>query len=325
MNKITLAIILLLAGCHQPARETALGALRVTDFRGAELAFEQPPERVVCLIESALSGIFMLQARDRVIAVSSNVYQDPVAQEYARLDPRLARKELPAPGNWDFVSIEQVVALKPDLVIIWTSQAEAIARLEQFGIPVYGVMLRSFADVYKEISDFGVLFGRNERADSLIRFTKENLEALRSGMTPEAPVSVYFMWAQGILETSGTNSTVDELIQAAGARNACPLEPEHVTVNVERLADWNPGLILMWPNDLLDPEDVLANPLLKELDAVKNRRVYELPSAFDCDLWTLKMQYAAQLLASWAYPEQRAGWDEREERELMFKALYLSD
>jgi iron complex transport system substrate-binding protein len=276
-------------------------ALTVTDFRARETVLSKPAERVVCLIESALAGIYMLGQEHRLVAVPSNVYGKGLHGYYARLDSRIKEKILPTPGNWDFISMEQIAGLNPDLVIIWASQAEAIANIERLGIPVYAVMMHGFDDVYKEIKDFGVLFDCRERADSLIETTRSRLDEIQARFENENPKSVYFMWAQGITETSGLNSTVNELLQISGTVNACPLEPEHVSVSVEKLYDWDPDMIVMWHNDRLDPEDIIANPLLQGLKAVQNRRIYELPGIFSCDFWTLKMQYPAQLIASWAY------------------------
>lgn len=111
------------------------------------------------------------------------------------------------------------------------------------------------------------------------------------------------MWAQGITETSGLNSTVNELLTVSGTVNACVMEQEHVSVSIEKLYDWDPDMIVMWHNDRLNPEDIIANPLFQGLNAVQNKRVYELPDLFSCDFWTLKMQFPAQLIASWAYPD----------------------
>ncbi len=295
-------IFLLLASCSPSAQGDREGtALTVTDFRGREISLTKPPERVVCLIESALSGIYMLGQEHRLSGIPSAVYRKDLHRYYAQLDDRIKNRELPTPGNWDFVSIEQIAGLDPDLVIIWASQTEAIQSIERLGIPVYAVMLHSFDDVFKEITDFGVMFDCSGRADSLIETTRGRLAEIESAYSNQNPKSVYFMWAQGITETSGTNSTVNELLQVAGTVNACTLEAEHVSVSVEKLYDWDPDMIVMWYNERLSPRDIIANPLLQGLQAVRNKRVYELPGVFSCDFWTLKMQFPAQLIATWAY------------------------
>ena len=246
------------------------------------------------------------------------------AAQYALLDDRIRDKQLPSPGNWDFVSIENIVALQPDLVIIWASQTESIASIEGHGIPVYAVFIKSFSDIYKEIKDFGILTGRSQRADSLIKYTEDEIIKLKS--TQQSAVigkkSVYFIWPQGLLETAGTTSTVNELIELAGAKNSCQIPQEHAVINKENLLDWNPDIIVMWFNALQNPDDIIDNTGLKYLNAVSNRQVYELPSVFLCDLWTLKFPYAAKLLAKWCYPSAYADLNTDEEKRKMLFELY---
>jgi iron complex transport system substrate-binding protein len=319
-----LSILVFMSSCsfngHYNAQDRPI---RVTDFRDTEIALEKPAERVVCLIESALSGIYMLQAQERVIGIPSSVYAVPLHRYYTQLDPRIKSRQLPAVGNWDYISLENIVGLNPDLVIIWASQVEAIESIEQFGIPVYAVMLHSIEDVYKEIADLGVLLDRIPRAETLIQQTADSLDVLRMNQIGSDPQSVYFMWAQGITETSGLNSTVNELMQAAGVMNACTMEPEHLTVSIEKLYDWNPDMIVMWYNEKLDPRDIIDNPLLQGLRAVQTGRVYELPDPFTCDFWTLKFPYPVKLLNSWAYAKSPEGRKAiHTEPGPMFSALY---
>jgi iron complex transport system substrate-binding protein len=290
-----------LACTNSPSVQSGIDKIVVKDFRGKKIKMEKPAERVICLIESALSGIYMLQQHHRIIGVPSAVYGEDLFQYYSRLDSRILDKSLPAPGNWDFISIEQIAGLKPDLVIIWSSQTEAIENLEQFGIPVYAVMLHSFSDIYKEMEDFGILLDCSEKAERLITSTKGEMQAIQRNNSTEETKSVYFMWAQGITETSGKNSTVNELLEAAGVSNACGLFDEHVSVSVEKIYDWDPDMIVMWYNEKLNPVDVIHDPLLQGLRAVKEGKVYELPEVFACDFWTLKMQYPVQLISNWAY------------------------
>lgn len=96
--------------------------LGIIDFRNKTVRLKAHPKRIVCLIESALSGIYMLNQGNRIVGVSKNVYQTDVYPYYAALDKRIKDKRLPAPGNWDSVSVEGILALQPDLVIMWAQQ-----------------------------------------------------------------------------------------------------------------------------------------------------------------------------------------------------------
>jgi iron complex transport system substrate-binding protein len=326
---IVIVLILLMSVisiAYKPTGNKTVGSafsIQVTDFRNKEITLIKPATRIICLIESALSGLYMLQAENQVIGVSSAVYNESVAPYYAALDVRIKNKTLPSPGNWDFVSIENIVAMKPDLVIIWASQTEAIETIEAHGIPVYAVFLKSFSDVFKEIKDFGTLTGKSQRADSLIAYTKNEIKNIAQQRTTiNEQKSVYFMWQQGLLETAGTTSTVNELIELAGAKNVCTIEQEHVTINKERLIDWNPDIIVMWCNPSKNPNDIIDLLEIQHIKAIKNKQVYELPSVFMCDLWTLKFPYAVKMVAKWSYPSIFSNLNLDEEKQKMLIELY---
>jgi len=296
--------------------------ISVTDFRGKTLYFDKPRTRVVCLIESALTGIYMLGAQNKIVGVSSNIYSENLYVYYSKMDQRIADKTLAVPGNWDYVSIEEIVSLKPDLVIIWSSQTESIENLENFGIPVYGVMLHSLDDVFKEIKDLGILFDKKKRCDSLIDFTKTNLRKIAKKTKDQNKKPVYFAWMQGVTETSGKNSLVNDLIESSGGKNVCTIKDEHVVVNLEKIVEWNPDVIVLWKNDKAKPSDILQMTSLKHVDAIQSSRVFEFPSAFECDLWTLKYQYASLILASWLSPEMFSKSELNDTKEEIFRTLY---
>lgn len=308
------------------AQEPSGAAVTVKDFRGNVLSLPQPASRIVCLIESALSGLYMLGAEARVVGISANVYQEETFRYYAAMDGRIRERRLPAPGNWDFINIEKVVGLKPDLVIIWAHQEEAIRALEERAIPVFGVFIRTFQDAHQEILALGELTGKKERACQLVAQTEEALDrvAKTTASLPRTDrVRVYYMWAQGELETSGGPSTVNELITLAGGVNVCgSIEQEHLVVNMEKILKGDPQIIVMWNNARKDPDDILQNPVWQSLSAVRQRRVFELPEVFACDLWTLKYQYAVMMVARWCYPEHFRDLDLAKERLDLFRRLY---
>ena len=297
-----------------------------TDFRGRRIELDRPAERVVCLLESALSGLYMLGADSRLVGISTNVYQGSAFPYYAAMDERIRDRTLPTPGNWDFVNIESMVALQPDLVVVWSSQEESIAALEEKGIPVFGVFIERFEDIHREIAALGELTGTRERAAELLELTRKELEAVRlevvGGLEDGAP-RVYFMWAQGPLVTAGRNSTVQELIDLAGGTNAAgDSELEHLVVNLENVLVRNPELIVMWRNDRLDPEDIGGLSGWRSLAAVRNGRVHELPDPFSCDLWTLKYVFTVNLVARWCHPDRFADDDPEELRNSLLNKLY---
>jgi iron complex transport system substrate-binding protein len=318
-----LSCFLTVLSCEPAA---ASKAITVTDFRGRTLVFDKPASRIVCLIESALSGIYMLGEERRVVGISANVYRQPVFPYYAALDERIAHKKLSAPGNWDFVSIESVIALRPDVVIIWAHQTEVISMLERLGIRVFGVFIKDRADIDREMIELGRLTGSEKRARRLVSYAQNEIQRVTARLRDipiEQRPGVYYMWAQSNLETSCGGSAVNDLVELAGGRNVCGRLPhEHMTVNLEQIFGWNPDMIVMWNNDRKDPSDIIADEQWRLIKAVRNSRVYELPEVFLCDLWTLKYLYAVKMVAKWTHPERFRDIDLDSEKRKMLKVLY---
>jgi iron complex transport system substrate-binding protein len=296
------------------------------DSRGKTITLPRPARRVVCLIESALSGLYMLGAEETVVGVSTNVYDGPAARYYAALDARLRARSLPTPGNWDFVNVESVLALRPDLVVLWAQQGDSLVALEGLGVPCYAVFLRSFDEVLGEVRGLGALTGRTARAEELVTWARDALDVIEDERPRDAEARrprAYFMWAQGDLETSGRIGLVEELLRRAGTRNVADgVGQEHVVVDTERLLAWDPELIVMWGTERRQPADVLGDPRWRRLAAVRSRRVHELPDVFLCDLWTLKLPYAVRLVSAWAYPGRTRDSDLVRWRDEMLATLY---
>ncbi len=308
MNKIACLLIIV---CSVFFYSVAESAIKVKDFRGKEIILKKPAKRVVCLIESALTGIYMLGAQDKVIGVPTNIYEEgyfynETFKYYAALDARIKNKKIPALGNWEKVDIEKIVALEPDLVIIWSNQMDIITSLEKIGIPVYGVFITKIEDVFKEILDFGKLLDSEKRALELVDYIKKEIENIRlNSLKIKNKKEVFFSWAQlNFLQTSCSGSIVNEILDLIGAKNICSdINGESVLLNIESLLSKNPDVIVMWHSKSMNPEDFKENSQLRNLKAVKTNSIYEFHDTFSYDLWTLKFIYAAHYMANKVYPE----------------------
>jgi ABC-type Fe3+-hydroxamate transport system, periplasmic component len=286
-------------------------SIKVQDFRGKEIVLKKPAERVVCLIESALTGIYMLKQQHKIVGIPTNVYEEgyfysDTFKYYALLDERIKNKKLPAVGNWEKVNIEKVLSLKPDLIIIWSNQTDAISTFEKLGIPVYGVFITRLEDVKKEILDFGKILDAERRAKELVEYAQIEVKYFKNKSSRiENKKKVYFSWAQlNFLQTSCKGSIVDELINLAGGINICSnIKGESVTLNMEKLILLNPDVILMWHSKSLKPSNLKSNNQLQTINAIKKNLIFQFPDTFSFDLWTLKFLYATKFMAKNIYPD----------------------
>ncbi len=286
-------------------------SIKVEDFRGKTVVLSKPAERVICLIESALTGIYMLGQGHRVIGIPTNVYSEgfyysDTFRYYAALDERIKLKKLPAVGNWESVNIEKVLSLKPDLIIIWANQQDAINIFEKLGIPVYGVFITKIDDVFKEIKDFGLMLNSSKRSEKLIDFVKKEIKNIEDiSKKIRVKKKIYFSWAQhSFLQTSCKGSIVDEIIHLAGGINICShLKGESLNLTMEKLVLLNPDVIIMWFSKNLTPQDIMKNNQYRAINAIKTKSIYQFSDTFFFDLWTLKFLYAMKFIAKSSYSD----------------------
>lgn len=300
--------------------------IEVKDFRGKQLVFSKPVNRIVCLLDSALNGIYMLGAQEKIVGVSATAYTGSSARYYAAMDARMSGKLLPVVSSSSAASLEQILALKPELVIVFSLNKETITALEERGIAVFGVSVECVEDIYKEVLALGEITGTANRAKELVDDTRKEIATVRERISAVPKMQwprTYFMWAKGELDSGGRKSIVQEVLEISGAVNVCGhIDQEHVVINMEDLLMANPQVIIMWHNELLDPADILQKPAWKALPAAKNDRIHEIPDLFSCDLWTLNFQYSVKLIAAWCHPELFNDVDFGQEKEKILQRLY---
>lgn len=118
-----LCFVLLCTWCVLGVQSTSAARL-IRDDRGLELSLSTPVKRIVSLYPSLTEGVCLLNACDRLVGVdrSSNW------PEWVQSVPHLG-------GLWD-TSLEDLVRLEPDVVIMSASNAKLTAKLERLGISV---------------------------------------------------------------------------------------------------------------------------------------------------------------------------------------------
>ena len=124
-------------------------AVTVEDFAGRAVSLAQPAQRIVALSPHIVENLFSAGAGDKVVGVVS----------YSNYPPEAS--EIPEIGSYNAYSLEQILALRPDLVIMWESGngIGTLSQLERLGIPVYVSELRRLTDIPLTIRRLAKLAG----------------------------------------------------------------------------------------------------------------------------------------------------------------------
>lgn len=211
------------------------GALTAVDDGGRRVSFDRPPERVVTLAPSLAELVFAAGAGAALVGVSALSDYPPEARRIARV------------GDASRLDVERVLALRPDLVLVWQRGATSreLEQLEGAGIRLFQLEPRRLDDVARAIERLGALLGHEEEAGRRARTLREALERLRAEHAAAAPVAVFYqVWQQPLMTVNG-QQIIDDILGVCGGRNVfARLTPLVPIVSTEAVVDADPEAIL---------------------------------------------------------------------------------
>ncbi len=272
---LTLILALILAACAPaaaPAQPTPTpGPIVLADGLGGELTLSQPAARIVSLAPSNTEILFAIGAGAQVVA----------REDFSNYPEEAAA--LPSVGgNMGKYNFEQIVALKPDLVLASPlTSPEAIQSMQELKLPVLVVPNpTSLEGLYANLGLVGQAAGQNARAKELIASLQAREKKILSAVagTTERPLVFYELDATDPAKpwTSGPGTFVDLLIGLAGGRNlGASLQGEWAQISQEELIVQNPQVILLGDSLYggVTPEAVAQRPGWSAIQAVKENRV----------------------------------------------------
>ena len=231
---VTLSFALILLGCASSA--VAASSVSVTDDFGHEVTIRYPPQRIVSLAPGATAMLLAAGARRQLVATIE--YSGQPASE----------KKLPQVGTADAIDLERLIALRPDVVIVWPdgNNPAQIATIERLGIPVYrqeAIALDGIADSLRRL---GRLAGTSVVADRAARALEAKLAGLKRqyAAVSHPPTVLLEVWDRP-LYTVGGKELMSDALRVCGARNAFADLPQRApAIGIEAVLARNPDIII---------------------------------------------------------------------------------
>jgi iron complex transport system substrate-binding protein len=239
-------------------------AIVVRDDAGREVRLAHPAQRIVTLIPSLTETVCALGACERLVATDR--YSDwPVEV-----------RTLPKAGGLDDAQVEEIVRLRPDVVLISHSQ-RITGRLQELGLQSVALDTQTFAAIAHTVALIGQVLGLSDRAVALNREIDRRMRTLseaahlrRHGEGPSVYVEV-----DPAPYAAGADSFIGEMLARLGARNI-------VTPNLGPFPVLNPEYVVRHDPDVIivTEEEVprfTERPGWDQIRAVKERRVCSFP------------------------------------------------
>jgi iron complex transport system substrate-binding protein len=261
-------------------RNRVFGFLRTAFLAIAVLAVAGPTSaqearRIISVIPATTEMLFAMGAGDRVIGVGN----------YDSFPPEATK--LPRVGGLLDPDIERIIAMKPDLVVVYATQADLRRQLERAQIPMFLYEHRGLPDIMATMRALGARVGVKAGADEAATRIEQQLAAVSTRVAgrPRPQTLLVFGRDPGALRritaSGGLGFLHDVLELAGGADVLADLRRQSVDMSTEMILTRAPEAIIELHygdavnTSTFDAERRVWNAL-PSVPAVRDGRVYLL-------------------------------------------------
>jgi iron complex transport system substrate-binding protein len=213
----------------------AVRAVTLTDEAGREVRVPDRSGRIVSLAPSITEILFAIGAGPRVVGVT----------QYSNYPPEAAR--LPKVGSYVNLSLEKILALRPDLVIgIRDGNPKAVIdRLTELGVPCYIVDPKSLDGVITTVQNIGRAVGREPVAAKIAGQMASRIREVERGVAGIARPRVFYQIGVEPIVSAGQGTFPNILIDTAGGKNVAADMAAYPQLNVEQVLVARPEIIIV--------------------------------------------------------------------------------
>jgi len=234
--------------------------ITLRDDSGREVHLAQVPQRIVSMLPSLTETLCALGGCSRLVATD----------RYSDWPPEV--RALPKAGGLEDVQIEQIVRLRPDLVLLSRSQRIS-DRLRELGVESVALDTQTYAAIARTVTAIGQILGvparaaaLEQRIDAAVRAVGAQALAHRHGAGP----TVYFE-VDAAPYAAGADSFIGELLTRLGTRNiVTPDLGPFPRLNPEYVVRHDPDVILV--SEIQAPH-LAERPGWDRIRAVREQRV----------------------------------------------------
>ena len=252
-----------------------------------EIIVTKSPEKAVTLAQFMTETLLALGLEDKM--TGTVLLNEEILPEYKKAYEKIPELEM---GEGHSISKESFVATEADFVSGWeqsiTEEATgSLEELEERGVvPFVSSGLAPDATIESVYNDFillGKIFEVSERAEKVVAKMKDEVKNIadKTKDIKDRPRVLIYDSGEGEAFVGGSGLP-NNLIELAGGENIYKdLGQDYATVSFEDIVQKNPEIIVVteYYSGITGDEKIKFlknNPALKDVDAVKNNRIYKI-------------------------------------------------
>ncbi|BBM36821.1 ABC transporter substrate-binding protein [Pseudoleptotrichia goodfellowii] len=226
-------------------------------------------KRIIVMDPAVVEMFYLLNSEDKIVGIAK--------LQRSKIWPEEKTEKLESVGTFTNVSVEKVLSLKPDLVIasaFYVPQGfEEVLKSNNIELKKVGA--NSIDEVFTNFQEIGKMLGKEKEAEKIIAEKKEKLENIKKLETKEK--KGVFILSSAPMRVFGKGTLPDSIMRLLNIQNISDNMPGNSPIlTPEFLIKENPDVILTL---VKNPEEIVkANPQIKDVSAIKNRKFIVLDS-----------------------------------------------
>ena len=260
----------LTVSCGKPRDQnlsTNTATREVVDEAGRRVQLPLHIDRIVSLAPNLTEIVYAVGAGGRLVGDTEYCDYPQEAKSVAKI------------GDTMHPSIERIIALKPQLVLVSTaSQLEAFTKqLDEQKIAVYVTNPRSLDEVFRSIGTLGDFLDAPERAAQLVVDLRKRSETVAAAVKQIEPVKVFYQVSGEPLYTIGREAYLTDLVRRAGGVSVTADVPgAFPRFSDEAALAARPEAIILPSGGSMGTANSTVAASLKNSPAAVNNRVYKI-------------------------------------------------
>lgn len=213
----------------------AQAAITVVDDDGRQVTLQKPAQRVIAMAPHVTELLFAAGGADKIVA----------AVDYSDF-PEQA-KRLPRVGSNRQIDMERVIALKPDLIVIWMhgSSERQIDQIRALGIPLYHSEPKKLDDIANSVAKMGKLMGTEKAADAAASALRQQVVGLATRYGGRPPVRLFYqVWDKPLYTLNGGHIVSDAIRLCGGENIYAGLKVTAPIISTESVLEADPEVII---------------------------------------------------------------------------------
>ncbi|PAF52455.1 ABC transporter substrate-binding protein [Helicobacter sp. 13S00477-4] len=222
-------------------------------------------KQMLVILDPAIIEItYMLGGEDRILAIAK--------MQSSQIYPKEKTSKLKSVGTFSNPSLEKIIALKPDIVILSSYSLNLENNLKRFGIKTLYLKADTLKEIGQNIQEMGKILDKEPEATKLKNDFEKKLQGFKENPLNKKGV---FIYSVSPLMVFPNNTLPGSVFEAIGIKNiAANLPGKKPILSQEYILKSNPEIIFYGLRVQNQDELFSTNPLLNQTKASQDKEVF---------------------------------------------------